>query len=60
MTSATRSILTASALLACCGLVSAQTPEASCPKLLPADKLQSIAGKGFNPAEARVASSTSA
>jgi hypothetical protein len=57
MTSAIRSVLTAAALLTACGLVSARTPEASCPKLLPADKLQSIAGKGFSPAEARFASS---
>jgi len=44
--------LIASALAA--SLATAQTPEATCSKLLPADKLQAAAGKGFKPADARL------
>lgn len=36
------------------GVVAAQTPDATCAKMLPPAKLQAIAGAGFTPAEARV------
>jgi hypothetical protein len=50
-----RHVLLTAALAATSGAI-AQTPEATCAKFLPAEKLQAAIGKGMNPASATVKS----